>query len=107
MVRIDRQEEGEARVGKVKHLSRRYGRISQEIARLQAMDKALADAPDGQFSLIDPDARFIATSARHSGMVGYNVQTAVDTQTHMVVAHEVTNQGFDREQFNPMATAAK
>jgi transposase len=107
MVRIDRQEEGEARVEKVQHLARRYGRIRQEIDRLKAMDKALAEAPDGQISLTDPDARAMATSARHSGMVGYNVQTAVDTETHIIVTHEVTNQGFDRDQLSPMATAAK
>ena len=107
MVRIDRQEEGEARAGKVEHLSRRYGRIRQEIARLKEMDKVLADAPDGQISLTDPDARAMATSARHSGLVGYNVQSAVDAETHLIVAHEVTNQGFDREQLSPMAIAAK
>jgi hypothetical protein len=49
----------------------------------------------------------MATSARHSGMVGYNVQSAVDTETHIIVMHEVTNQGFDRDQLGPMATAAK
>jgi transposase len=107
MVRIDRKDEGATRVEKVEHLSRRYGRIRQEIARLKEMDKALADAPDGQISLTDPDARAMATSARHSGMVGYNVQSAVDTKTHLIVAHEVTNQGFDRVQLSPMATAAK
>ncbi len=107
MVRIDRQEEGEARAGKVEHLSRRYGRIRQEIARLKEMDKALADAPDGQISLTDPDARAMATSARNSGLVGYNVQSAVDAETHLIVAHEVTDQGFDREQLSPMAIAAK
>ena len=107
MVRIDRQEDGEARAGKVEHLSRRYGRIRQEIARLREMDKALTDAPDGQISLTDPDARAMATSARHSGLVGYNVQSAVDAETHLIVAHEVTNQGFDREQLSPMAIAAK
>lgn len=107
MVRIDRQEEGEARTEKVDHLSRRYGRIRQEIDRLKAMDQALADAPDGQISLTDPDARSMSTSARNSGLVGYNVQSAVDTETHLIVAHEVTNQGFDREQLSPMATAAK
>lgn len=107
MVRIDRQEEGEVRTGKVLHLARRYGRIRQEIARLKAMGKALANAPDGQISLTDPDARAMATSARHSGMVGYNVQTAVDTESHIIVTPEVTNQGFDRDQLSPMAIAAK
>ena len=107
MVRLDRQEAGEARSEKVLHLARRYGRIRQEIARLKAMDKALADAPDGQISLTDPDARAMATSARHSGMVGYNVQTAVDTESHIIVTHEVTSQGFDRDELSPMAIAAR
>ena len=107
MVRIDRQEAGEARADKLAHLARRHGRVRQEIQRLKAMDEALADAPDGQISLTDPDARAMATSARRSGLVGYNVQCAVDTETHIIVAHDVTNQGFDREQLGPMATAAK
>ncbi|PTR15281.1 hypothetical protein C8J28_1141, partial [Cereibacter azotoformans] len=96
MVRIDRQEEGEARAEKVAHLARRYGRIRREIERLKAMDKALADAPDGQISLTDPDARAMATSARNSGLVGYNAQCAVDAETHIIVTHDVTNHGFDR-----------
>jgi hypothetical protein len=58
------------------------------------MDKALADAPDGQISLTDPDARAMATRARHSGHVGYNVQSVVDAETHLIVTHEVTNQGM-------------
>ena len=107
MVRIDRQETGEARADKVAHLAQRYGRLKQEIAKLKAMDKALADAPDGQISLTDPDARAMATSARNSGLVGYNAQCAVDTETHIIVTHDVTNKGFDRDQLSPMALAAK
>ncbi|MFD0982847.1 IS1182 family transposase, partial [Tropicimonas aquimaris] len=107
MIRIDRQEEGEARAEKVSRLGLRYGRIRQEIERLKAMDEALADAPDGQISLTDPDARAMATSAHRSGLVGYNVQSAVDTGSHLIVTHEVTNKGFDRDQLSPMATAAK
>jgi len=107
MVGTDRQEEVEARADKVAHLGRRYGRIKQETLRLKAMDKALADAPDGQISLTDPDARAMATSARNSGMVGYNVQTAVDAETHLIMAHEVTNHVHDRDLLSPLATAAK
>lgn len=107
MVRIDRQEEGEARAEKVAHLAQRYGRLKEEIEKLKAMDKALADAPDGQISLTDPDSRAMATSARNSGLVGYNAQCAVDTETHIIVTHDVTNKGFDRDQLSPMALAAK
>lgn len=107
MARIDRQEEGEIRTEKLTHLARRQGRIRQEIQRLKAMEEALANTPDGQISLTDPDARAMATSARRSGLVGYNAQVAVDAETHLIVAHDVTNQGFDRDQLAPMATAAK
>jgi hypothetical protein len=106
-VRIDRQEEGQVRAEKVAHLSQRYGRLKQEIEKLKAMEKVLADAPDGQISLTDPDARAMSTSARNSGLVGYNAQCVVDTETHIIVTHEVTNKGFDRDQFSPMAMAAK
>jgi len=107
MVRIDRQETGEARAEKVAHLAQRYGRLKQEIAKLKAMGEALADAPDGQISLTDSDARAMATSARNSGLVGDNAQCAVDTETHIIVTHDVTNKGFDRDRLSPMALAAK
>lgn len=107
MVRIDRQEEGEARAEKVDNLGQRYGRIRREIERLKAMDRALEDAPDGQISLTDPDARAMATSAKGSGLVGYNVQAAVDVESHLIVTHDATNECHDRDQLSPMAKEAK
>ena len=64
-------------------------------------------APDQQISLTDPDARSMATSGRGSGRVGYNVQAAVDTKHHLIVAHEVTNVGTDRSQLASVAKEAK
>ena len=62
---------------------------------------------DKQISLTDPDARSMATSGRGSGMVGYNVQSAVDTKHHLIVAHEVTNVGSDRSQLSRMSERAR
>ena len=55
----------------------------------------MSQAPCCQISLTDTDASSMATSGRGTGIVGYNVQTAVDTKHHMIVAHEVTNSGND------------
>jgi hypothetical protein len=62
---------------------------------------------DKQISLTDPDARSMATSGKDTGIVGYNVQIAVDTQHHLIVAHEVTNVGTDRHQLANMAEQAR
>ena len=75
--------------------------------QLKEMKLRLRAAPDQQISLTDPDARSMATSGRGTGIVGYNVQTAVDAKHHLIVAHEVTNVGNDREQLATMAEQAR
>src|SRR5260370_18778539 len=74
---------------------------------LREMEIAVQVAPDRQISLTDPDARAMATSGKGTGIVGYNVQTAVDVEHHLIVAHEVTNVGHDRTQLVPMALSAQ
>ena len=61
----------------------------------------MLEAPDQQLSLKDPDAR--SMKSRGSGIVGYNVQAAVDVDRHLIVVHAVTNVGVDRRQLSPMA----
>lgn len=94
----------EARVAHVKHKIRSIRARMKELASLETQ---IRNAPDGQVSLTDPDARCIATSGKGTAMVGYNVQTAVDTKHHMIVAHEVTNIGHDRAMLSPMAQKAR
>ena len=70
-------------------------KLKSEMGKLEAIEKQVLASPDKQLSLTDPDSRSMATSGRGSGVVGYNVQTAVDTEHHLIVHHEVTNIGND------------
>ncbi len=71
-------------------------KLKTQMKELQAIEIQLNESPDKQVSLTDPDSGSIMT--RGTGIVGYNVQTVVDTQHHLIVAHEVTNFGSDRDQ---------
>src|SRR5216684_4096597 len=88
-------------------LKEKLAKLEEEVKRLAAIETALLASPDKQVSLTDPDCRSMATSGRGSGMVAYNVQSAVDTTNHLIVAHEVTNVGTDRSQLATIAQAAK
>jgi transposase len=74
---------------------------------MQALAQEVEATPDKQISLTDPDARLMATSGKGTGTVGYNVQTAVDAQHHLIVDHQVTNIGNDRSQLATMAKRAR
>ena len=103
----DRQEPSEALVAKTAHLKEKLAKLSGELRRLKAIEKEMLAAPDQQISLTDPDSRSMATSGRGSGIVGYNVQVAVDTEHHLIVTQEVTNTGSDRSQLTKIASQAK
>jgi transposase len=103
----DRQEPSEALAAKTLHLKEKLGKIKEEMAKLAALEKRMLSSPDQQISLTDPDSRSMATSGRGSGVVGYNVQVAVDTEHHLIVTHEVTNVGNDTAHLANMASQAK
>lgn len=92
---------------KAQHLKAKLKTMREQMQRMRQIEQTLKSEPAGQISLTDKDARSMATSGRGSGIVGYNVQVAVDAKHHLIVAHEVTNEGHDRAQLAPMAIAAQ
>jgi transposase len=92
---------------KVARFKDKIVKLNEEIARLSTINAEMMKSKDKQISLTDPDARSMATSGKDTGIVGYNVQTAVDTKNHLIVAHEVTNVGTDRHQLLNMAEQAR
>ena len=103
----DRQEPSEELAAKTEHLKEKLVKQEGEMQRLAAMEKMMLASPDQQISLPDPDSRSMATSGRGSGVVGYNVQVAVDTEHHLIITYEVTNIGSDRAQLANIASQAK
>ena len=97
----------EALAATTTRLKEKLAKLKEEVKRLQSIEKQMLATPDQQISFTDPDSRSMATSGRGSGLVGYNVQAAVDTTNHLIVAHEVTNIGTDRSQLSGMAEQAR
>ena len=103
----DREEPTEALAAKTARLKDKLAKLEEEMAKLAVYEQRMLASSDQQVSLTDPDSRSMATSGRGSGVVGYNVQVAVDTQHHLIVTHEVTNSGSDRAQLAAVAKEAK
>ena len=103
----DRQQPSEALAAKTTRLKEKLTKLGEEMRRLEELEVQMLAAPDQQISLTDPDSRSMATSGRGSGVVGYNVQVAVDTEHHLIVTHEVTNVGSDRSQLAHVAKETK
>ena len=100
----DRQDPAAAKPKRVR-LEDKISALKLQMAKLKEIEAKMKEAGEKQISLTDPDARSMIT--RGSGIVGYNVQTAVDTKHYLIVEHEVTNTGNDRDQLSGMAKKAR
>jgi transposase len=102
---LDRADREPASVpaARVSQLKEKIATVKEQVRKLRSIERQLLVAPHQQVSLTDPDARSMATSGRGTGIVGYNVQAVVDTEHHMIIAHEVTNVGHDRTQLAALA----
>jgi transposase len=103
----DRQEPSQALATRTERLTEKIAKLRLEMQRLKALEVQMLATPDQQVSLTDPDARSMATSGRGSGVVGYNAQASADIKHHLIVTHEVTNEGTDRSQLAPMSKKTK
>jgi hypothetical protein len=104
---MDTADRAEAEVAELRkgRLQEKIAALKEQMQRLRMLEAQMLASPDQQLSLTDPDARSMKN--RDGGIVGYNVQTAVDTKNHLIVAHEVVTAGIDREQLTPMAEQAR
>jgi transposase len=104
--RADR-EESDIAEPKAARLKEKIARLCEQMRDLEAREEEVRMAPDQQVSLTDPDARAMTSAGRGTSIVGYNLQTAVDAEHHIIVAHELLNIGNDRGQLSSMAAKAK
>ena len=104
---MDTADRAEPEVARLKkgHLQDKIAALKEQMHQLKQLEAQMLASPDQQLSLTDPDAR--SMKSRDGGIVGYNVQVAVDAQHHLIVAHEVITEGVDRDQLAPMAEQAR
>lgn len=105
LTRLDEADRDEPPADDAATLKAKVAKLREELKRLKKFQVRMLKAPDQQLSLTDADAR--SMNSRGTGIVGYNVQCAVEAKSHLIIAHDVSNVGSDRQQLSPMAQEAQ
>ena len=110
---LDRSDEVHSATGmpvsdaQIKRVVDKVAWLKKEADKLAEVQAEMNRTGATQVSETDPDARSMAITSRHPRVVGYNVQSAVETEHHLIVTHEVTNIGTDRKALSDMANQAR
>jgi transposase len=113
LMELDRADEALAKTGstvpnsQIVRASRKLAHLQKEAERYRSIEERMDATGETQVSLSDPDAKSMTTTPRMPKVIGYNVQTAVEAKHHLIVAHEVTTFGYDRDALSSMAIAAR
>ena len=113
LMELDRADEALAKTGstvptsQIVRASRKLAHLHKEAERYRSIEERMEATGETQVSLSDPDAKSMTTTPRMPKVIGYNVQTAVEAKHHLIVAHEVTTFGYDRDALSTMAIAAR
>ena len=81
-------------------------RLARRSARLDRCERAMDAGDRNEHCEGEPEAR-LTLSGREGRLLGYNVQSAVDGESRLIVHHEVTNEPGDTRQLLPVAQGAK
>ena len=103
---MDRADEEEiSQEGDDKSLEEKLAALKERQQKHQERLEKLRESGERQLAEVDEDARLLSKNGQ--SVPGYNVQIAVDEKHKLLVACEVTNEGNDQRQLEPMAKNAK
>lgn len=105
MEELDAYDNEEGRKLTREELQKKLGVCQNRKALYEGYRDSLEMSGESQMSTTDPDSRLM--KANEGFCVGYNVQTAVDAESHMIAGYQVTNEPTDHGQFTSMATEVK
>ena len=105
MEELDAYDHEEGRKLSKDEIQRKLDVCKERKERYEGYRNQLEESGESQISLTDTDSRLM--KANEGFCVGYNVQTAVDAESHMIAGFQVTNNPTDHGQITSVASEVK